>query len=61
MIDYIATLPMWVQLFIIFGGLIMIGVTTSAVLYRLVKYGIRVKIGPAEIDATEENAPEKKP
>ncbi len=59
MLEYIETLPMWVQLFIIFGGLAMAGIITSAVLYRLVKYGIRVKIGPAEIDATDENGDKK--
>ena len=55
MIEYIETLPMIVQLIIIFGGLIMCGITIAAMIYRLVKFGIRIKAGPVEIDATEEN------
>ena len=59
MLNYMSTLPMWVQLTMIFGGLIIGAVVVIGIIYRLVKYGIRVKIGPAEIDATEENEEKK--
>lgn len=56
MLDYIGSLPMWVQLIIVFGGLIVGLITISSMLYRLVKYGIKIKAGPIEIDASEENS-----
>ena len=59
MIGYIETLPMIAQLIIVFGGLILGGFVIGAVIYRLVKYGLRVKVGPVEIDATEENKNEQ--
>jgi hypothetical protein len=55
MLDYIGTLPMWVQLIIVFGGMSIGLVVIGSVLYRLVKFGLKVKVGPVEIDATEEN------
>jgi len=55
MILYIETLPMWFQLLIISGGLIVAGTILVAISWRLWHYGLKIKAGPIEIDATEEN------
>ena len=55
MLNYLGTLPMLAQLIIIFGGLIFGAVIIIATVYRFVKYGLKIKAGPIEIDATEEN------
>jgi hypothetical protein len=60
MLNYLETLPMLAQLIIIFGGLIFGGLVIIATIYRLVKYGIKIKAGPIEIDATEENEEKEK-
>lgn len=54
MLDYLETLPMYVQLIIIFGGLFISTLTIIALIYRLVKFGVKIKAGPVEIDATDE-------
>jgi hypothetical protein len=45
--SYIASLPLWFTMPII-GGFAL------AIIYRLVKHGIKIKVGSAEIDATDE-------
>lgn len=55
MLNYISTLPMWVQLFIVFGGLIIGLVFIGSVIFRFTKHGMKIKAGPIEIDASEEN------
>lgn len=57
-IDYYETLPMWFQLLGIIGGFIVAGVIFIAISYRLWHYGIKIKAGPIEIDATEEEVKE---
>ena len=59
MLNYIETLPMLAQLIIIFGGLIIGAIAIGAMIYRLVKYGIRLKVGPVELDATDETEGKK--
>lgn len=59
MLNYLETLPMWTQLIIIMGGLFIIALIIFAVLYRLVKYGLKIKAGPIEIDATDETEGKK--
>ena len=55
MIDYYGTLPMWFQLAGIIGGFIMAGIIFIAISYRLWHYGLKIKAGPIEIDATDDN------
>lgn len=55
MIDYIGTLPMWVQLIIVFVTLILIISGIGAMLYRLIRFGVKAKVGPIEIDATDDS------
>lgn len=59
MLNYIETLPMWTQLIIILGGLIIGALIIFTILYRLVKYGLKIKAGPIEIDATDETEGKK--
>jgi hypothetical protein len=59
MLNYLETLPMWTQLIIIMGGLIVLTAIIGAILYRLVKYGLKIKAGPIEIDATDETGDKK--
>ena len=54
LIVYFETLPMWFQLFVICGGLVVAGIIFIAISYRLWHYGLKIKAGPIEIDATEE-------
>ena len=53
-LEYIETLPMWAQLFIILGGFIMAGFIFIAISYRLWHYGLKIKAGSIEIDATDD-------
>lgn len=54
MLHYLATLPLWVQLIIIFSVLILIVAGIGAMVYRNVRYGVKVKVGPVEIDSTDD-------
>lgn len=55
---YFETLPMWFQLFVIFGGLVIAGTIFVAISWRMWHYGLKIKAGSIEIDATEENEKE---
>lgn len=57
--EYLGTLPMWFQLFVIFGGLVVAATILVAISWRLWHYGLRIKAGSIEIDATEENEVQK--
>ena len=59
MLDYISTLPMWLQVSIIISGFIIWAIAIFGIIYRIVKYGIKIKVGPVYVDASEENLEEK--
>ncbi len=58
LIVYFETLPMWFQLFVICGGLVVAGIIFIAISYRLWHYGLKIKAGPIEIDATDDTKEE---
>jgi hypothetical protein len=55
MIAYIETLPMILQVIIVIGCLFSFVSFVFSIIYRLIKYGIKIKAGRIEIDASEEN------
>lgn len=58
-LNFLSESQLWVQLITIGGGFILIAAFVSAVIFRLVKYGIDIKaetkLGSVEIDAKEDN------
>lgn len=50
--EFLMSFPTWFWMIIITGSAAAIG-------YRLATHGIKIKAGPVEIDATEEEKPEE--
>ena len=59
MIQYISTFPAWFAMTMIICLMLLVICSGAAFIYRFVKYGANVKVGPLEIDATEENSDAK--
>lgn len=55
----INALPNWLLISLVIISIIMTVAVTVAILYRLVKYGVRIKAGPLELDATDETEGKK--
>jgi len=55
MIQFLKMLPEWLIIAITIFGIISISGLFGAMIYRLVRFGIKIKVGKIEIDATEEN------
>jgi hypothetical protein len=55
MIELVKGLPEWVQVMAAIGGMLSALVVVGGVSYRLIRYGIKIKAGVVEIDATDEN------
>jgi uncharacterized membrane protein YhdT len=55
MIQYITTFPVWFTMSMIICLMLLVICSGAAFIYRFIKYGANVKVGPLEIDATEEN------
>jgi len=53
MMNWIGSFPLWFWM-------IIIAVSALAMGYRMATHGIKIKAGPVEIDATDENEPEVK-
>ena len=54
MIKYLQILPETLAIIIVCFGFLSMLALVWAVIYRLVKYGIKIKAGNIEIDASEE-------
>jgi hypothetical protein len=52
--EFIMSIPPWFWMGVI-------AVSVGAMGYRMAAHGIKIKAGPVEIDATEEDKPEEKP
>jgi hypothetical protein len=55
MIDYIATLPLWLQIIIVIIMLLLLSGFIGSLVFRIIRYGIKIKLAKLEIDASEEN------
>lgn len=60
MIDYLGSLPMWLQIVIILVTLILVLGLIAAVIYKIVTAD-RIKAGPMEIEDDPDNIPDKLP
>lgn len=60
MIDYLGSLPMWLQIVIILVTLILVLGLIAAVIYKIVTAD-RIKAGPVEIEDDPDNIPDKLP
>ncbi len=55
MIDYLGTLPMWLQAFIIIGGFILVFGFIGAVIYKIITAEkIKAGVTGVEIDSVDE-------
>jgi len=53
MIKFLMILPEWLLVTFVIISMIMTVAVTSAVIYRLVRFGIKIKAGIVEVDATK--------
>lgn len=60
MLDYLGSLPMWLQIVIILVTLILVLGLIAAVIYKIVTAD-RIKAGPVEIEDDPDNIPDKLP
>lgn len=52
-VDYLGSLPMWVQLVIILGGFFLFFLFIGSIIYKILK-AEKIKAGAVEIDMTED-------
>jgi hypothetical protein len=54
MIEFISSLPVWVVVFVVVGGFVLTAAMIGGILYRMIRFGVKIKAGQIEIDATDD-------
>jgi hypothetical protein len=54
MIEFVQSLPVWIIAMVAVGGFILTALLVIGVVYRMIRFGVKIKAGQIEIDATDD-------
>jgi len=54
MIEFVQSLPVWIIAMVAVGGFILTALLVIGLVYRMIRFGVRIKAGNVEIDATDD-------